>query len=284
MNSQTPLKRKTTQSLVASILIFSMLAGMLSACNMIIVTPIPTEVIDMELTPSQDLPATQELTLVSPTEEATEMPTELPTFTLTPEPTATAETTKDVYEIDLEKLHTKVISYEYLEANLDKYNQVPNPLVDKAAFDKKIDEIRATFDTDRTKREQNVMMTGMGDFGADFVASAYDSPSALRGQPEMVYFVDNGTVYPILILNVGYDWSESTVETMAVILFDGIGPPEGTGVLQSISEGKKIKEISIVEKQNTLLPDFVNKIMGMGLTGKDLGSSFLLGVGQIQTQ
>ena len=94
MNSQTPLKHKTIQFLVASFLILSMLAGILSACTAIVIPPIPTDVIGEEFSPSKDLPATQELTLVSPTE----MATEIPTITLTPEPTATATATATATE------------------------------------------------------------------------------------------------------------------------------------------------------------------------------------------
>jgi hypothetical protein len=70
---------------------------MLSSCILISETPTSTEEVNYELTPTVENPATQELTLVSPTEVATEMPiitlTPEPTITQTPEPTPTVEAT-----------------------------------------------------------------------------------------------------------------------------------------------------------------------------------------------
>ena len=84
MDIFTPLKQKTTQSITASLVILSILAGMLSACNMNVVIPTPIGETRVELTRSKDGQETQELTLVSPTEVATEMPTITKTSELTP--------------------------------------------------------------------------------------------------------------------------------------------------------------------------------------------------------
>ncbi len=87
MNISSLLIRKASHSLIAGLLI----ASMLSSCILISETPTSTEGVNYELTPTVENPATQELTLVSPTEVATEMPT----ITLTPEPTATATETPE---------------------------------------------------------------------------------------------------------------------------------------------------------------------------------------------
>ena len=73
MNIFTSLKQKTTQSLVSGFLILSVLAGMLSACNMNLVIPKPANEVGVELIPSQEPQASRELTLVLPTEVATGM-------------------------------------------------------------------------------------------------------------------------------------------------------------------------------------------------------------------
>ena len=68
-------KRNIIQSLIAVFLVLSVLAGVLSACTMVVVTPIPTGVVGVELTPTIENPATQEVTLALPTEVETPVPT-----------------------------------------------------------------------------------------------------------------------------------------------------------------------------------------------------------------
>lgn len=85
MNIFTSLSHKTKTSLVASVLILSVLAGTLSACTIPVFTPTPIGEAGAELTPAQETPASPEATLAAPIEVATEMPT----LTMTPEPTIT---------------------------------------------------------------------------------------------------------------------------------------------------------------------------------------------------
>lgn len=89
MKNHNRSKQNFTRIFGALLFILIMLASILSSCGMIIETLVPT-VSNVESTPTVQNRATQELTLVSPTEVATEMPT----FTLTPEPTATATATE----------------------------------------------------------------------------------------------------------------------------------------------------------------------------------------------
>ena len=78
MNIFASLNPKTRQYLIPNLVILAILAGMLSACNMNFVIPTPTNEVGAEFTPSQNLLGSQELTLVIPTEVATETaPTKL---------------------------------------------------------------------------------------------------------------------------------------------------------------------------------------------------------------
>jgi len=88
MSKHAQSKQNSTISISARLLILILLANVLSSCVTVIQTQVPIVPIS-EFTPTVQNPATQELTLVSPTEVASE----LPTLTLTPEPTATASAT-----------------------------------------------------------------------------------------------------------------------------------------------------------------------------------------------
>ena len=85
-------KHKAPQYLITILFIISILAGMLSSCGTV------TNRAEIELTPTVENQATEELTLVPETEVATQMPTIItltsePTETQTPEPTKTVEAT-----------------------------------------------------------------------------------------------------------------------------------------------------------------------------------------------
>jgi len=84
-------KHKCPQYFITILLIFSFLAGMLSSCDAV------TNGVRIEITSTVENPATEELTLVPETEVATEMPTitltSEPTVTSTEIPTATVEAT-----------------------------------------------------------------------------------------------------------------------------------------------------------------------------------------------
>lgn len=90
MSKHTQSKQNSTISISAGLLILILLANVLSSCVTVIQTQVPIVPIS-EFTPTvQNLP-TQELTLVSPTEVATEMPTLTPKPTATETPTPTKE-------------------------------------------------------------------------------------------------------------------------------------------------------------------------------------------------
>ena len=130
MSKHAKSKQNSTISISARLLILILLANILSSCVAFIQTQVPIVPIS-EFTPIVVNPATQELTLVSPTEVAIEMPT----ITLTPEPTATVLPTETATEMliptsdlesataveDLRKLN------EMFETNKDINNLVLAP-------------------------------------------------------------------------------------------------------------------------------------------------------------
>lgn len=113
MNSFPFFNRRAAPSFFMNLLIFCALAIVLGSCTMVIETPKPTDGTGTDLTTTALNPTTEELPLVSPTEVTTEMPI----ITLTPEPTATAET------ITPENFVTVEFKSENLEENIKAWQE-----------------------------------------------------------------------------------------------------------------------------------------------------------------
>ena len=185
MSKHAQAKQNSTISISARLLILILLANILSSCVTVIQTQGPI-VPTSEFTLTVQNPATQELTLVSPTEVAIEMPT----ITLTPEPTATVLPTEVVTEMmipaldlesataveDLRKLN------EMFETNKDIDNLVLAPEQIFSDFYNKVipKEADLRFDRDDVKRYNigepyyykkdnfvNIQATLMGGFTTD---------------------------------------------------------------------------------------------------------------------
>jgi hypothetical protein len=282
-------KRKAPQFYISILFIFPALAGMLSSCGMV------TNRVEIELSPTVENPATEELTLVPETEVATLMPTIItltsePTKTNTPEPTVTATETivpteVEKYPIDLEKLRNFPQSYEYLVGHPEEFVEAPNPLEDIDVFNQWWNEKFIPILGDRSEREKNMIMGGGGVLGDFFDIMNYQhDPQPLLGQPEMLFFKHEGVTYPIAIINVAYESDIATNFTMAIILFSGSGAPQGTGVIGSLSRGENIEDLYIILKENSFFPEIVNQIISFGLNGEfSEEHKLILGVGGIKT-
>jgi hypothetical protein len=240
----------------------------------------PTEA-TYELTPTAENPATQELTLVHETEVATEMPT----ITLTPEPTPTATEITEKYPIDLEKLHNFPESYEYMVKNLDEFVEAPDPLEDLGAFREWVGKLEITIG-DYNNREVNYWSKGVGFYPDYFEASSYSSPNKLEGQPEVAYFKHGSEIFPMLGLNVYYK-DGGFVRTMLVILYNGNGSPEGKGVIDTLADGGRIRAVWINSNQNEFTPPIVNEAIEKGILPAmdELNyNQIIFGIGGIQTE
>jgi len=98
MKNNLQTKHKATISFSAHLFIFILLASLLSSCGIVIQTPMPTETV-VEINLTIQSPETVEATSIPPTEVVTEMPT----ASLTPEATATATEILEAGEISTER-------------------------------------------------------------------------------------------------------------------------------------------------------------------------------------
>lgn len=187
------------------------------------------------------------------------------------------------YPIDIEKLHNFPESYEYMVANLDEFVEFPDPFVDPDGFNASVEKLK-TIIGDHTQREKNYTAAS-GDQPDFYVANAWNSPNSLEGQPEIAYFQHQGVVYPMINLNV-YGSMGGFVRTIMVILYDGFGAPEGTGVIKTLADGGHIAGISLMKTEWPDYPDIVNDAIRKGLVPINDGTydQIIWGFGRIQTQ
>ena len=119
-------------AIIPILLIFSVLAGMLSACSPIAETPISTVRVNYELTPSIENSATQELTPVPETEVATT--TQTWTLTVEPSPTATAKATEAPTPTEESLIKGNIFFDPQSEADFDKVVESPSPIDEPDKF------------------------------------------------------------------------------------------------------------------------------------------------------
>lgn len=91
-------QHSSTISFSTRLIMFILLASLLSSCGAIIQTPMPTEIV-AEINPTIVSSEIALSTSIPPTDEATD----IPTITLTPEPTATATEVLEAGEISTER-------------------------------------------------------------------------------------------------------------------------------------------------------------------------------------
>ena len=152
---------------------------------------------------------------------ATATPT--PPATAAPTITATFTPTRDPYEMDLEKLHNLPESYEYLLAHLDEFVQAPDPVNDRAAFDRWWNEEFLPAIGDPLERSPDVEVHGTTErygFEALIVPGGDEGLGVMIDQPGFFYFKHGGEIFAVPVVDVAYKDNRHTNDTMAIILFD----------------------------------------------------------------
>ena len=188
------------------------------------------------------------------------------------------------YPIDLEKLHNFPESYEYMVENLDEFVEAPDPLEDLEAFEEWVGELEGIVG-EAEERELNYR----GDCGFEpdyYVATAFLFPNKLEGKPEMAYFKHKGEIFPMTGINV-FSRDGGFVRTMMVILYNGIGSPEGREVISTLASGGKIRIARLNSTQNELYPPLVNEAIEKGIipVRDELDyNQIVFGMGAIQTE
>mgnify|MGYP000937154072 FL=1 len=146
-----------------------------------------------------------------------------PPATAAPTITATATPTRDPYEMDLEKLHNLPESYEYLLAHLDEFVQAPDPLADKAAFDRWWNEEFLPAIGEPLERSPDVEVHSIVEhegFEAMVVPGGDESLGVIIDQPGFFYFKHGGEIFAVPVVDVAYKDNRHTNDTVAIILSD----------------------------------------------------------------
>ncbi|MEN6435241.1 MAG: hypothetical protein ABFD14_09235 [Anaerolineaceae bacterium] len=182
---------------------------------------------------------TESPVVFTPTE--TEQPTT--TLTATPEPTVTNE--MDKYIIDVEKFWRVAPSYEYLLAHPDEFVHAPDPITDRAVFDKWFTEELMPMIGPRDERQLNAIVDALC-HNSDMYSAWPHSSTEINGKLGFFYFEYYGTIVPVVIINVSRD-PDYVEHTFCVGLFGGPGSPtgEGTETLQLLASGTKFNQLDI---------------------------------------
>ena len=254
--------------------------------------PLSTEA-NYELTPTIVNPATQELTLVSPTEVATEMPTIItltsePTITQTLEPTATATETimpteVEKYPIDLEKLSTTPESYQYLLDHKEEFVKGPDPLeVGMEEFFKWYLEKLMPSLGDYKEREGNIYYNKLSLGEESFIMTKYDLDRSIKGQMEFWYFEHGGVVYPVLEIQGMLD-DGSPLHSVGVVLVEQLGSQEMRVIKDIYDRQKKFTRLTIWTKDLKEMPvsEDVHRMLEEGIFYSDPEGRYFFGIGSI---
>jgi len=150
-----------------------------------------------------------------------------PTETKTPNINlASSETAYPTPEagINMDKFSKFPESYEYLLNHLDEFVQAPDPLADRAAFDKWFNEELVLAVGEIThEREVDVVAGAYSIIGNEVQVGQYwDHSVQYLSLPQFFYFENQGVIYAVPVLNIqtlDYTPGKTNV-TMAVILCD----------------------------------------------------------------
>jgi|GEM_PF-2612192 hypothetical protein len=297
MKKQTQSKQNSAISFCSRLIVLIFVASMLSSCGAVIQVPVPTEKV-IGTTTIVENPATEELTLVSPTVVATEMPT----ITLTPEPTATAtemptptEMAKEKYSIDLEKFYTMPSSYEDVVANPEKYQEAPDFFGETEVAMKWWEEILIPALGEQRELTPNVFGGAWLNDEARFDYLAWSREHALLSDYPAFYFKHDNKIYLVPVFTFADDDSMRHGGTFAFILYesqnDGYITGAGLEEIKNIYEGRRILYSTGVKSPGFTLPDEVKNFVmseynwaGVEEYGYIAGTEhFYIGVGAIKT-
>jgi hypothetical protein len=271
-------KRKAPQFYISILFIFPALAGMLSSCGMV------TNRVEIELTPTMENPATEELTLVPETEVATQTPTitltPKPTKTEIPSPTPTKTEIPEKYPIDLEKLSTTPESYQYLLDHKEEFVKGPDPLeVGMEEFFKWYTEKLIPSLGDYKERDGNVCTDVAGGDGEFYYITPLSNVrEQVKGQMEFWYFEHDGIVYPVLeVASITVD--KTPFYSVGVVLVENFGSQK-LGAIKDIKDGQKIfGGITLIVRDRKEVPVSVDvhKILERGFFFNNGGHVFGIG-------
>ena len=178
-------------AIISILFIFSTLAGMLSSCSAISETSISTVGVNYDLTPTKKDPATQELTLVPPTE--------IPTLNLTPEPTLIQTLEPTVAETQVIELENTICSECLLPRAIQKdYEGVYEGITVKFSF--AIDKTMLNhfvgtivdFDLNIKDYPELPELIALDTLKIHYLGWKFDNPNSLADFDDYIEMVKNG--------------------------------------------------------------------------------------------
>ena len=179
--------------------------------------------------------------------------TPTPIITETPSPTATfitvPPTSTPQFGVDKEKFTNFPQSYNYLINHLDEFVKAPDPVNNRAAFDRWYTEELVPALGPISERELNLETYTFGP-GYYSISLTGRPGITMTGNPNFFYFENSGIVYPVPCINItSPNHPGVTRWTYCPILFerrDPIGNRWGTGALEEIAAGSPISEVLII--------------------------------------
>lgn len=229
--SRIEVKKGKKLKVALALGVFTFLASSCSSVNVDINTVTPEVPITVTTNPGQSPTEAQ-----SPTETTAPTNTAVPTETATPTPEA---------GIDMEKFHNFPESYEYLLAHPDEFVQAPDPITDRAAFDKWFQEELIPALGPVGEREVNIYNKGGGG-GLALWEEYFESRTRLQELPPVFWFENNGNLYVVpCITTATTGYEDVTKVTVCPVLFNSPALIHGTRAIEAMHEGRGIYYIHI---------------------------------------
>jgi hypothetical protein len=234
------------------------------------------------------VPTTPPTETLAPTATATvtETPTLQPTVTETP----TATSAPDRYAVDVAKLFNNMPAdaAEFVAGVASgKYVQSPSLISDKPAFEKWVAEQLVPALGDLNSLPASMQIRGMGrePFAITFYGPDMEKPISVLGKPEFFYFTENGgsTIYPVMVLKFATDDGKPldvNICNQVVTLMNPDGTPQ-TGVLEGLSESRKILDIGVYFGVHEGRSVLVNQLVTSGVNGYNKTAGFCISIGMI---
>lgn len=214
--------------------------------------------------------APQSTSAAMATSTIADLPTNTPAPTLSP--TLTPTLTLAERPIDLEKYHTIPSSYDYLIAHPDEFVQAPDPVTEREAFDKWFSEQLVPVIGPRQDREVNLQVDALGQSGGMY-STWPNTKRVPEGKPGFFFFINSGTTYPVLVINVSRFDPQNVDQTFCVGLLGGSWAPLPNidDALLLLSEGGGIMQIDLLGSTSVELLS--------GFTVNDVSASIINSVG-----
>lgn len=171
--------------------------------------------------------------------------------------------------IDMEKLQNFPESSWYLISHAEEFQRAPDPLSDIDGFNAWWNESLIPALGPLEDREINfttVTFEPIEDWDTVNFNTGFGAANPIVGA-KFFYFTHNGTFYPVPVISVAYPGEQTPFITAAVVLFNGFGAPEGTGVIEAIANGANVRHISVYKYEDTPSDPIVRQFQGVGWDG-----------------